>query len=128
MKTTAMSKARRKVAHAQLLTPATKRYAELCQSIPEHSKRFLQHVNLLMAEMWAMAEEIHDLKAVCKALGKPYEAEAIRLCAGETAFHYLRDLYTHFAGNRQKALECAKAPYITPARKKRTVQRQRHTE
>ena len=37
--------------------------------------------------------------------------EAIRLCAGETAFHYLRDLHTAFAGNRRKALECAKAPY-----------------
>jgi len=64
-----------------------------------------------MAEMWAMAEEVYELKAVCKALGKPYEIEAVRLCAGETAFHYLRDLHTAFAGNRRKALECAKAPY-----------------
>ncbi|MGA2061409.1 MAG: hypothetical protein ABSG67_13075 [Thermoguttaceae bacterium] len=64
-----------------------------------------------MSEMWAMAEEVYELKGICKTLGKPYEVEAIKLCAGETAFHYLRDLYTAFTGNRQKALECAKAPY-----------------
>jgi hypothetical protein len=112
MKTTEMSKARRKVAHAQLSdSAAAKRYEELCKSIPEHGKRCPQHANLLMAEMWAMAEEVYELKGVCKTLGKPYEAEAIKLCAGETAVHYLRDLYAAFAGNRQKALECAKAPY-----------------
>jgi hypothetical protein len=112
MKNTEVRKAHRKVAHAQLSNgEAEKRYAELCKSIPEHGKRCPQHANLLMAEMWAMAEEVHELKGVCKTLGKPYEAEAIKLCAGETAVHYLRDLYTACKGNRQKALECGKAPY-----------------
>ncbi len=107
-----MNKVCRKVAHAQLSdSSARKRYEELCKSISEHGKQCLQHANSLMAEMWAMAEDVYELKAVCKALGKPYESEAIRLCAGETAFHYLRDLHTAFAGNRLKALECAKAPY-----------------
>lgn len=100
----------RKVAHAQLSDPE-QRYKQLCKSIPEHGEKCLRHRNTLMSEMWAMAEEVHELKAVCQSLGKPYEADAIRLCKGETAFHYLRDLYTAFAGNKQQALECAKAPY-----------------
>jgi hypothetical protein len=109
---TQLSKARRKVAHAQPSNgSAEKRYNELCKSIPEHNERCLQQANSLMTEMWAMAEEVHELKGVCKMLRKPYEAEAIKLCGGETAFHYLCDLYTAFTGNRHKALECAKAPY-----------------
>jgi hypothetical protein len=109
---TAASNLGHKVAHAQLSdSSARTRYKELCKSIPERGKQCLQHANSLMAQMWAMAEEVYELKGVCKTLGKPYESEAIRLCAGETAFHYLRDLHTAFAGNRRKALECAKAPY-----------------
>ena len=70
-----MNKVCRKVAHAQLSdSSAKKRYEELCKSIPEHGKQCLQHANSLMAEMWAMAEEVYELKAVCKTLGKPYES------------------------------------------------------
>jgi len=100
-----------KVAHAQLSKTAQKRYEELCKSIPELGKKCVRHANALMADMWEMAEQVHELKTVCHSLGKFYEADAIRLCKGETAFHYLRDLYTAFGGSRQKALECAKAPY-----------------
>jgi len=99
-----------KVAHAQLSGTA-QRYDQLCLSIPEHAANCDAYTAGLMEEMWAMAEEVHELRAVCRELGKPYEAEAIRLCGGETAFHYVRDLYTAFEGDRNKALESGKAPY-----------------
>ena len=97
--------------HCELSNPAQKRYAELCKSIPELGKKCTRHANALWDEMWEMAEQVHELKAVCHSLGKPYERDAIRLCKGETAFHYLRDLYTACDGSKKKALECGKAPY-----------------
>jgi len=107
-----------KVAHAQLFSQSQKhvvaaeqRYKELCRSIPKHGEKCVRYGNALMADLWTMAEEVYELKAVCRSLGKPYEVDAIKLCGGETAFHYLRDLYTAFGGKKQKALECGKAPY-----------------
>ena len=114
----------RKVAHAQLSNPAQKRYAELCKSIPELGEKCTRHANALMADMWEMAEQVHELKTVCHNLGKPYEVDAIKLCGTETAFHYLRDLYTACDGSKKKALECGKAPYtlLRDFRKERAEQ------
>lgn len=100
-----------KVAHAQPSEAAQQRYDQLCLSIREHAANCVAYVTALMKEMWTMAEEVHELKSVCGELGKPYERDAIRLCGGETAFHYVRDLYTAFDGDREKAMESGKAPY-----------------
>jgi hypothetical protein len=100
-----------RVAHAQPSGAAQQRYDQLCRSIPKHAEQCVRQRKALMDQLFSMAEEVHELKAVCRELHKPYEAEAIRLCGGETTFHYVRDLYTACDGNRQKALECGKAPY-----------------
>ncbi len=114
-----------KVAHAQpSAAAAEQRYKELFRSIPKHGEKCVRHGNALMADLWAMAEEVHELKAVCHTLKKPYEADAINLCGGETAFHYLRDLYTAFGGKKQKALECGKATAL----EERALMRSRNSD
>ena len=95
----------------ELSKTARKRYEELCKSIPELGKKCVRHANALIEDMWEMAEQVHELKIVCHSLGQPYEVDAIRLCKGETAFHYFRDLYTACEGSKKKALECRIAPY-----------------